>query len=655
VAFATEAHPRGGSRRPRRRLARLGAGLAVVVVVGVLGAGAASAQAPLGPEAPAPADPEGPGAPGGGQKPLLETVVPGSDPGQYPTSHYDLGYDDGGVLGISNKVLGLFCAMAWATTRWLVRAGIWIVEWSFSFGFAERLAAPVENVAGAYQTHVVDRLGLAPFFMVLAAGWCAFQVFRGRLGRGAGEFFVSVLIAALAATVLASPSSVLFGGLDRVAQASVEVAAITTSADGAASGGGDVDAEGAMRPLTSNLHRALIERPHELLNWGRFIPPGDPCRALYEELVATGPHETDGEPRERMGSECSSGGEEMEKFNGEPTAERLGATLLVGFAALVVVLLMVIIAASLIAAQLGIVFLVAVAPFPIVGGILPGGGRGVFWRWLGAAAKGLATVLMTTVFLALFLVSIDAVLIATAGEALMVQMALIDLLVVCAFVARKRLVSAGQRMVTNTTRRLEGARVGGTGRASWLGPAAAGGAAGFAASQLWDDNKAEMGSVPSKVRHQAQRLRSHHDSRRYRQGANALAGVAASTRGGEPGPDRRSPAGGPASGGRAARAGERLAQSRTGRAAKAAGKTTRVALQSTLGAPVYVPRATRAARAATRTYASSVRSRVDARLGEAKSFAREYQTNSRKFVSDDPRRRVRQVVEAGRRVTGARR
>ena len=591
---------------------------------------------------------------GGGGQPLLETVVPGSDPGQYPTSGYDLGYDDGGTFGISNKVLGLFCSMAWAATRWLVRVGIWIVEWSFSFGFADRLAAPVENVAASYQTQVVDRLGLAPFFLLLAAGWCAFQVFRGRLGRGAGEFFVSLLIAALAGTVLASPSTLLFGSLDKVAQASVEVAAVTTSADGSAPSASspDVDAEGAMRPLTAGLHQALVERPHELLNWGRFIPPGDPCRALYEELVATGPHGTDSEPRERMKNECSSGGEEMEEFNRNPSPERLGATLLVGFAALVVVLLMVVIAASLIAAQLGIVLFVAIAPFPIVAGILPGGGRGMFWRWLGAVGKALATVLMTTVFLALFLVGIDAVLLATSGEALMVQMGLIDVMVVCAFVARKRLVSAGQRAVTNTTKRLEGARIGGTAGSSWLGPAAAGGATGFAAGRMWDENRAEMDSVTSRVRHQADRLRSHHDAKRYHQGAVALAGAGA---GGASSSEAASVGSAGRAGGSVARAGERLSQSRTGRTAKMAGKATKVAAQATVGAPVYLPRASLAARSAAKAYASSARTRVETRLGEVKSFGQEYGRNTRKFVYDDPRHRAEQVVAAGKRLTGARR
>lgn len=593
-----------------------------------------------------------PDSTGGGGQPLLETVIPGSDPGQYPTSGYDLGYDDGGTFGISNKVLGLFCSVAWAATRWLVRAGIWIVEWSFSFGFADRLAAPMRNVADVYQAQVVDRLGLGPFFLLVAAAWCAFQVFRGRLGRGAGEFFVSVLIAGLAATMLASPSSVLFASLDKVAQASVEVTALTTSADAGAGAARnlDVDAEGAMRPLTAGLHRALVERPHELLNWGRFVPPGDPCRALYEELVATGPHGTDGEPRKRMGRECSSGGEAMEEFNADPTPERLGATLLVGFAAVVVMLLMVVIAASLIAAQLGIVFLVAIAPFPIVAGILPGGGRGMFWRWLGAAGKALATVLMTTVFLALFLVGIDAVLTATSDEALMVQMGLIDVMVICAFVARKRLVGAGQRAVSRVTTRLEGSRIGGTAGSSWLAPAGAGAAAGFAAGQLWDENKAEMGSVTSRVRHQADRLRTHQDSRRYHQGARALAGVAgpgttASASHGASGAARRGVA--------SARPG--LGQGRTARVARAAGKATKVAAQATVGAPVYVPRASQAARAATRTYASSARTRVEARLGQARSFGHEYARNTRSLVYDSPRRRGEQVVAAGKRLTGARR
>ncbi|HET7486499.1 MAG TPA: hypothetical protein VFJ85_01125 [Acidimicrobiales bacterium] len=625
-------------RAPRAIVARALAG-AVVALGAVVAAAPAWAQTPappatspppatpttLGPRPRAPAPPTTaarrpatlagcdtsapPAAPGdedeeGGERScstLMERIVPGVDPGPAPTSHYDIGYDRGGALSIDRKILGFLTDQVFAVARWAVRTGLWVINWALGFGFARRLAVPAQAVADTYQTRVVDGLGLGRFFLVLAACYGGWQALRGRMTRGVGEFAVSVVVAALAATTLAYPASVLVGALERTEAISMEVASITTAENPATT---TADPANPVGPIAADLHRAFVETPHELLSWGRTFPAGDRCRAVYEAVVRTGPWGTKDEPRDAMED---AGCEAEARFNRDPSADRLGAAALVALAAVFVMVMLVMVAVTLVAAQLGVVVAVALAPFALTGGVLPGGGRQLLWRWVAGIGRSLAAVVMTAVFLSLFLVGVSALLVATSGEALMVQMGVIDVVVLIALVKRGKLVRAGKRAVTNVTQRLERARVGGEHGRGWLGPAAAGAAVGFGADELFDQARWRGQSLVAARRHASMR-------RAVRASGAAGPGFTAG--------------GGPANAPARARVAAAVGRTKAGRAALGATKvatgTARLGLQASVGLPVYGPRAAQAAS----TRAVELRGRLVAaahsRAGQAQAFGREY-------------------------------
>ena len=578
----------------------------------------------------------------------MDRVLGAPTAGGVPLDHYDMGYDEGSATSVSRKVFGFLLDGTFAATRWVVSGASLLVEWAFRFTFADALARPAGQVAATYQTSVIGRLGLVSLAWFATLCWCGFHALRGRLSRGGGELAVSFVIAVVAATFFTAPSSMLLGpggALDRTRQVALEVADATTTTPGAAQGGV------ASGRLTASLRTAFVEQPHQMLNWGAVLDDATPagatpargpsrpaCLAAYKTLIGSGPHGNSDRPRTAM---VDAGCEDLAEFNHDPTPDRLVAALLVLVAALLVCVLMILVALTLAAAQLGLAALVVLAPFAFSAGIVPGGGRAVLIRWATSAAKSLAAVVMIAVFLALLLVTVTALVAATDGQPLMIRMAVLDLVVLCSFVARSRLLKAGKRAATNAGRRAEGAKIGGTQGRSWMGPAAAAGAAGFGASELWRENAAELRRFTSqtRLREIGHRLPSPRSPARHGRSMGGAPGpaTAAAAAAGTGGP-------GPAAGLRG-----RLAGSRTGRAVLVAGKVTtgaaKVGLASTVGAPVYLPRATKATRAAVTAKRTAVQAGVTRTAAKARSFGDEYVGNLRAGAHAATRAAVR--VDAG--------
>ncbi len=136
----------------------------------------------------------GGGSPMEGGGSLMEKVIPadlcprspaGSAPAsggpRFAVSAYTIDYDEGGFTAVSRKAVGTLTEMTFATVRWVVSVGMWLVEWAFSFGFADKLAAPMSAVAGRYRVaFFVPLVGSA---LMISAAYAGVQIFRGRSGR----------------------------------------------------------------------------------------------------------------------------------------------------------------------------------------------------------------------------------------------------------------------------------------------------------------------------------------------------------------------------------------------------------------------------------------------------------------------------------------
>src|SRR5581483_11047661 len=340
--------------------------------------------------------------------------------------------------------------------------------------------------------------------------------------------------------------------------------------------------DAVLRPLARHLHAAFVEQPYDLLDWGR--PLDGECARVRDEILATGPHATDDAPRQAM---SAAGCAEEARFNHDPTADRLGGALMTALAAGVVVALLVLVAVTLLAAQVMAVLLFAVAPFARVGGLLPGGGREVLWRWIAALARTIVAVVGMSFVLSLLLLVVDGLLAASAGQSLTERFALLVLVTVGMFIVRKRVVASGAHLAERLGHRLHASRTGGRG-AGWAAPAAVGGISGYAIGSALRES---AGDVPGGWGYRMQYLGRHPYYRASRRMRHARQGARLAV-----GPGRSG------AGGVLARAGQRVGMMPPVRVAAGlagvAGTGAAVAYKMTAGLPVHGPRAYRAASAA---------------------------------------------------------
>ena len=191
-------------------------------------------------------------------------------------------------------------------TRFLVGLGLDIVSWSFTFSFVHTLAQPVADIANRYQNNIAAPL--ESFVLFLAAAYAAFHIFRGRLAKGAGEFGVSVLIVGLAgAFLLNRPADFLNTSINQTGALSGAVVSLALNCGDSCNThqfkscpppfraedcGDDTfnQYRGLVHPLERGIHRAFIDSPYDLIQWGDMLdgnPSANPtCVQRRNQILA---------------------------------------------------------------------------------------------------------------------------------------------------------------------------------------------------------------------------------------------------------------------------------------------------------------------------------------------------------------------------------
>lgn len=384
---------------------------------------------------------------------FMDSLMPGGDYGPYPTGNYDIGYDNGGnCVCWARNFTGTLTDAAFGFGRWFIRIGLSVVNFALKFKLARLLAPAAVRMADTYSTRVIGPIGLGQLALFICVFWGGMLAFAGKLGRGITEIGTSLLIGAVGATMWANPASSLLGALDFTTGLSFEVAAMTTATDTEAPNADRVVGDS----MSKAIHHTMIEVPHQILSWKHPIPPGDKCFAVYNAAVASGPWGTSSKPRVAM---KKAGCTVEDKFNRDPSWDRLAGALVVALANFEVMALLVLSGATLIGLQISIVGCIALAPFAWLSGSLPGRGRAFFWWWVGTAGVVLAGVLAMALLLSMTLVAIAAVLTITSGLPLLVQMGTPVLIVAFALKKRKKMLAGGHQMVSGFTQRMGGFKV----------------------------------------------------------------------------------------------------------------------------------------------------------------------------------------------------
>ncbi|MFC4469246.1 hypothetical protein ACFPH6_32820 [Streptomyces xiangluensis] len=224
-----------------------------------------------------------------------------------PINGYELNAQGGSIVSFKTQSLAFALSGLFTLIRLLVGLAGWAIEVAFRFPLLKILISPAQKVADAYNDVVVDTLGLKGLLLAWAFAFAGFMIVRGRVGRGLGEIFLTLLIAALAASAFVRPDYLLTqdGPLGQGQQVAAEVAKESVNSynwggklasrgpcDGMAGmqevkclqreNEAPVSATDVARPLQDSVTNALIVKPYMLLQYGRILDPSkDSDRKAY--------------------------------------------------------------------------------------------------------------------------------------------------------------------------------------------------------------------------------------------------------------------------------------------------------------------------------------------------------------------------------------
>ncbi|WP_330358874.1 hypothetical protein [Streptomyces chartreusis] len=219
-----------------------------------------------------------------------------------PLDSYELNAEGGSIFSFETQSLAFALSGLFALIRLLVGLAGWGIEMAFRFPLLKILLSPAQKVSDAYNHVVVDALGLKGLLLAWAFVFTGFMIVRGRVGRGLGEMFLTLLIAAFAASAFVRPDYLLTqdGPLGQTQEVAAVVAQESINSydwGGKLSSRGPCDvmagnqeikcleheaeqpvsSTDVARPLQDSVTNALIVKPYMLLQYGRILDPGRPA------------------------------------------------------------------------------------------------------------------------------------------------------------------------------------------------------------------------------------------------------------------------------------------------------------------------------------------------------------------------------------------
>lgn len=409
---------------------------------------------------------------GNAPAPAAQSVVPDDCWGRFPSSHYDIGCDEGAWNNVTRKIYCALTDMAFQAARAAVATALWLIDWAYGFRVYDRLGSLAVHLAAALQANLIGPLGLAELAWFYAVAWAAIQALRGRLVMAGGELLISFVLALGAGVLLANPAGYLAGLFNIMETTS---AAVLATGTGHSPPTNPAEVEQVMHPVQAAVHKAFVEDPYDYLDWGGILSGA--CASARDQILTDGPHGSDDQPRDTM---RAAGCTQQADFNHDPSGSRLFGAVLTFGASAVVVILFALVAMTVMVAKVFTVVLFGLLPFAALAAVLPGAGRELCWRWLAAVVRAALAVIGMSFVLALLLMSVTAMLEGSSDLGLVERFALVNVGVIAMLVARKRILAAGHGWATTFGQRLASRRAGGQREAPWLAGPAIAGATGFA-------------------------------------------------------------------------------------------------------------------------------------------------------------------------------
>lgn len=356
--------------------------------------------------------------------------------------HHELSLDRGGPLAPDKFFWAAMTDQAWGFYRSYVAIAIWFLDWVLSFQWLGVLAAPLLVVGDAFSA-VVAQLGLGVTFLTITAVVAGLFVLRGKVVTGVWELLMACVIAVLATGAFANPVQLVAGDHGYIRQANQlgqEIAGQFTTGD--AHGKSPEQLRAAQ---VGKMVDVFIRQPTQMINYGSVIDGGK-CEGAYNDVVRDGPYGQASTIRDKIAG-CDK---TLGDYAAQPTGAMATSALVFQPAGMLVLALAVVLAGSVVAAGAWALFQSVKAIWALVQGILPGGARGSLLVTVAGIVEALAAVVIANIFLAVFLLVLQALFGQSSADEIGRTFVIADVLIAVAIVvwlrARKKLKEMSARL-----------------------------------------------------------------------------------------------------------------------------------------------------------------------------------------------------------------
>lgn len=401
------------------------------------------------------------------------------DDGIVPIGNYDIGCaNDGFILDWGCAISGTLTSLFFSIGSMIVAVSVWLLQAATSYALEDALADTASAIADLLDARILGPMRIAHLGLVASALYMGWQFMRGRIGVGAGEYAISLVVLAVLIHISTGPG---FGAAVSVTThtAGGISAEIVTLAAGTGGSGEVSDRVGTA------LLAGFVRDPYDVINWGRPLA-GTGCEAARNQALQTGPHGVDDYPRRLMEE---AGCHAEAEYNREPSDGRLIGAILHVVVAIAALILLLITALTLVVAKGMTLFLIALLPIALYAGLFPGAGRALLWHWVSALVRVVALVIAMGLFLALLVAGLTGLLGLERG--MWERFLIIIFFMAVMWVGRSQLVELSSKFADSTLQRLEGASIGGSHGSSWVPPYQSGGLTGLGVTHTVKQRAAE--------------------------------------------------------------------------------------------------------------------------------------------------------------------
>ncbi|WP_316782859.1 hypothetical protein [Streptomyces sasae] len=435
-----------------------------------------------------------------------------TDANNVPISVYSVQSDTGSWKQWDLGIMNFLTESCFMVTKWLIAFCCWLIGWTLSFGLAKLLLSPALAIANSLHSRVIMEMGLPSLFLAMCALICTARIFFGDRARGWGDAALSIVLASLTTTLLASTPQTLLGqdgAINMTRGFALQVADVILDADPTTPWAtNDVNTPATSysltRPLTDALTDAFIVKPAMLLQYGQVFE--GKCAVEYGQkridqiaydretdkitkkvsdfnnfldispsnLVTTEltwgesmaikyvSNHYGGVPMDTFEKDCVKGDVDTAK---KASLDKLGGSLFLLVASAIVTVLITGLAGSFLTAQVRIAWDAIRGEPALLAGTIPGFGRAFMWDWVASVWRSLAQMLVAVTSLAVFIIILKAILDPVQtdwGRELTLRFLAVDVVSIAAVKRRKALQTRTQQIANNLKAKLSSNRIGGT-------------------------------------------------------------------------------------------------------------------------------------------------------------------------------------------------